>query len=69
MVAKTWMLQARAPSVTAAAVLLLPWVLLMIAVLVLSIASLAVPTRRQRHLLAVLDRLVQIAVALRGPGK
>jgi hypothetical protein len=69
MVAKMWMFQARASSVIAAAVLLLPWVLLMIAVIVLAIASLVVPDRRQCHLLAVLDRLVQVAAALRGPDK
>ena len=46
MVAKMWMFQARASSVIAAAVLLLPWVLLMIAVIVLAIASLVVPDRQ-----------------------
>jgi hypothetical protein len=35
-------------------------------VMVLAVASLVVPSRRQRHLLAVLDRLVQITTALRG---
>jgi Flp pilus assembly protein TadB len=51
------------------AVLLLPLVLLMIAVLVLAVASLVVPSRRQRHLLAVLDRLEKIARALCRSGK
>lgn len=64
-----WMFQARASSVIAAAVLLLPWVLLMIPVMVLAIASLVVPSRRQCHLLDVLDRLVQIAAALHGSDK
>jgi hypothetical protein len=66
MAARMLMLQARASSAIAAAVLLLPWVLLMIPVMVLAIASLVVPSRRQRHLLNVLDRLVEIAAALRG---
>ena len=55
--------------VIAAAVLLLPLVLLMITVMVLAVASLVIPAHRQHHLLAVLDRLVQIATALRGSGK
>jgi hypothetical protein len=54
--------------VITAAVVLLPVVLLMVTVMVLAIASLVVPARRQRHLLAVLDRLVQVASALRGSG-
>jgi hypothetical protein len=66
MAARMLMLQARASSAIAAAVLLLPWVLFMIPVMVLAIASLVVPSRRQRHLLNVLDRLVEIAAALRG---
>ncbi len=66
MVARMLTFQARASSVIATAVLLLPWVLLMIPVMVLAIASLVVPARRQRHLLNVLDRLVQIAATLRG---
>jgi hypothetical protein len=69
MMARMVMFQTRASSVIAAAVLLLPWVLLMIPVMVLAIASLVVPSRRQRHLLHVLDRLVQIAAALRGSDK
>jgi hypothetical protein len=66
MVARMLMFQARASSVITATVLLLPWVLLMIPVMVLAIASLVVPSQRQCHLLNVLDRLVQIAAALRG---
>jgi hypothetical protein len=66
MVARILMFQARASSVITATVLLLPWVLLMIPVMVLAIASLVVPSQRQCHLLDVLDRLVQIAAALRG---
>jgi hypothetical protein len=31
--------------------------------------SLVIPARRQRYLLAVLDRLVKIATALRGSSK
>jgi hypothetical protein len=64
-----WMFKARASSVTAAAVSLLPLVLLIVTVMVLAVASLVVPARRQRHLLAVLDRLVQIAMALGGSGR
>jgi hypothetical protein len=60
-----WTPKAPASSVIFAAVCLLPLVLLMVAVMVLAIASLVVPARRQRHLLAVLDRLVQIATTLR----
>jgi hypothetical protein len=67
MAAKILMHQARASSAIAAAVLLLPWVLLMIPVMVLAIASLVVSSGRQRHLLNVLDRLVKIAAALCGP--
>ena len=55
--------------VTAAAVVVLPLVLLMVTVMLLSVASLVIPARRQRHLLAVLDRLVKIATALRGSSK
>jgi hypothetical protein len=51
--------------VTAAAVVL-PLVLLMVTVMLLAVASLVLPARRQRYLLAVLDRLVKIATALRG---
>jgi hypothetical protein len=66
MVARMLTFQARASSVITAAVLLLPWVLLMIPVMVLAIASLVVPSQRQCHLVDVLDRLVQIAATLRG---
>jgi hypothetical protein len=65
-VARMWTPRAFAASVTAAAVSLLPLVVLMVTVMVLAVASLVVPSRRQRHLLAVLDRLVQITTALRG---
>jgi hypothetical protein len=66
MAARMLMLQARASSAITAGVLLLPRALLMIPVMVLAIASLVVPSRRQRHLLHVLDRLVELAAALRG---
>ena len=69
MAARMLMFQARASSAIAAGVLLLPWVLLMIPVMVLAITSLVVPSRRQCHLLDVLDRLVKIAAALRGSDK
>jgi hypothetical protein len=55
--------------VTAAAVVVLPLVLLMVTVMLLAVASLVIPARRQRYLLAVLDRLVKIATALRGSSK
>jgi cell division protein FtsL len=55
--------------VTAAAVMVLPLVLLMVTVMLLAVASLVIPAHRQRHLLAVLDRLVKIATALRGSSK
>jgi hypothetical protein len=64
-----WTPKAPTSSAIVAAVLLLPLVLLMVAVTVLAVASLVVPARRQRHLLAVLDRLVQIATTLRGSGR
>ena len=54
---------------TAAAVVVLPLVLLMVTVMLLAVASLVIPARRQRYLLAVLDRLVKIATALRGSSK
>ena len=60
-----WTPKAPTSSVIVAAVLLLPLVLLMITVMVLAVASLVIPARRQPHLLAVLDRLVQIATTLR----
>jgi hypothetical protein len=69
MAARMLMFQARASSAIAAGVLLLPWVLLMIPVMVLAITSLVVPSRRQCHLLDVLDRLVKIAAVLRGSDK
>jgi hypothetical protein len=55
--------------VTAAAVVVLPLVLLMVTVMLLAVASLVIPARRQRYLLAVLDRLVKITTALRGSSK
>jgi hypothetical protein len=64
-----WTYKSQASSVIAAAVFLLPLVVLMVTVLVLAVASLVVPSRRQRHLLAVLDRLVQIAATLVGNGR
>lgn len=54
---------------TAAAVVVLPLVLLMVTVMLLAVASLVIPARRQRYLLAVLDRLVKITTALRGSSK
>ena len=55
--------------VTAAAVVVLPLVLLMVTVMLLAVASLVIPARRQRYILAVLDRLVKITTALRGSSK
>jgi len=40
-----------------------------VTVMLLAVASLVIPGRRQRYLLAVLDRLVKIATALRGSSK
>jgi hypothetical protein len=55
--------------IVTAAVVMLPLVLLMVTVMLLAVASLVIPVRRQRYLLAVLDRLVKIATALHGSSK
>jgi hypothetical protein len=63
---KVWAWADRASSTVTVAVLLLPLVLLVVTVAVLAVASLVVPARRQRYLVAVLDRLVELAKVLRG---
>jgi hypothetical protein len=47
----------------------LPLVVLAVTVMVVAIGSLVVPSHRQPHLLAVLDRLVELVRAFRGSGK